>query len=122
VICRLMLHERVRTDQITHGVSRAIHVTAADEPRVLGAFCCGTAIPRTREDEEPRAHHTFCPIWEAHVLAREEGRERIAVPKERPTVTPFGIGEAAEGVRDPREAMEVTRETVRDVLEMPEGP
>lgn len=84
VICRAMVGDEIQTDQILHGQSVSPLVLARRDPSTLYGFCCGTAIPRSTDDDvEVRGSYTFCPVWEAEKKRIWERKEMMAEPKRR---------------------------------------
>jgi hypothetical protein len=93
VLCDIAAAEVAAVDQITHGQSVSPVYRESDDSPILAAFCCGTQLPVIDAvPEDGKAHHTACPIWRAHKERIWENRERLAEPKRRGHVTPFGLG------------------------------
>lgn len=90
VVCRIMRDEGVRADSITEGKTPGQLIGSRTDPSIYYGFCCGKALGRTSEqDVGPRAHHSFCPIWEAareRDAARKANPDRVYPPVERPKV------------------------------------
>lgn len=76
VICRVLNSEDARADAILEGVVGGALVTERDHGKILHGFCCGTAFPKQEGEKAARAHHTFCPVWEAVEEAQAERREK----------------------------------------------
>lgn len=75
VVCRIMHAEGVRADAIIEGRVVGALVTDRDDSTTLRGFCCGKAFPKAYEGQEPRAHYSFCPVWEAMEEAEREATE-----------------------------------------------
>jgi hypothetical protein len=80
--------EKERADSILEGEMSPLLTLATDRSSIAG-FCCGRAFPKSHEGQEPRAHYTFCPMWEA-VEAKEAERraeeQRTWSPPEKPKI------------------------------------
>lgn len=115
-----MAAERERTDQIKHGASGGMQVTARGNPNGLFGFCCGIGLPVVDEiPEGGRGSYTTCPIWRGEKDRIEAGRKgHVFKPKERGSVTPFGLpvpGDQTPGseAMDPERIREIAREMAR---------
>lgn len=62
-------------DSVNEALSGEL-ITDRDQGTILRGFCCGPGLPRISSESRPRAHYTFCPVWEAAEQAeRDERRE-----------------------------------------------
>jgi hypothetical protein len=120
VVCRVMEQEKER---IKHGDSRAIHVIAAKNPNALFGFCCGRGLPVVDEvPEQGRGHHTACPVWRAEKLRIQEGRAMVMKPKERGSVTPFGLPAPGQTPADEMMDPDQIRRLAHEIGESVGGP
>lgn len=82
VLCRVMLQEQGRTDQIVHGKSVNPLLTADSDPNMVYGFCCGKGLPCVT-GEEDHGHHTHCGIWQLEKDRIRESKPSIKEPKRR---------------------------------------
>lgn len=96
VVCRVVQLEKAKADSILDGEMSPLLKARGDGSSIAG-FCCGRAFPKSHEGQEPRAHYTFCPMWEAveeAEAARAAEAERIFERTEKPKI--LGVDKEVE--------------------------
>ena len=96
IVCRVVQLEKAKADSILDGEMSPLLKARGDGSSIAG-FCCGRAFPKQYENQESRAHYTFCPMWEAVEAAearRAEEAERIFERTEKPKI--LGIDKEVE--------------------------
>ena len=98
---------REQSDQIVEGKTAGRFIELARDPQTVINLCCGDHLPLlgpeqaeevAKESGRRPHHHLACAIWQAELERIAEEREALLQMPERPTTTPFGIG---QGGRDP---------------------
>jgi hypothetical protein len=93
VLCRALVRDEARTDQILHGRNASPLATLQRDPTTVLGFCCGEGLPRATDDvSRPHGHYTFCPIWELEKKRIAEAKEMMREPAQK------GMSAAAEAV------------------------
>lgn len=87
-ICRVLTRHAQVADSILEGEQSPL-ITARDEGPTLSGFCCGRGLPKVYAGQAPRAHYTYCPIWEAAEgveRERREAEERVFAQPDKPKI------------------------------------
>lgn len=104
VVCRLM-KDAVESDpgeRMTAGALGrvrdtigGVYLNLKSDPGTVTGFCHGDAVPVVTDEEgQGRASYTYCPVYQAEVKRREEGRRELVV-EEQPESVAMGVpGEA----------------------------
>lgn len=114
VVCRVM--QRDHEDDPGLGMSAAatgfIHneadggvlLTVKSDPSTVTLFCHGDALPVLTDEEQPggRAHHSFCPVWQAEKERIADGRHNLL---DEPEPEPVAAGVSTVDYSDPWAAL-----------------
>lgn len=116
MICRAMVRDSLKTDQILHGRSASPLVTSQRDPSTFFGFCCGTGLPRMGDSlERPHGHYTFCPVWELEKKRIWHRLKLLRTPR-RPGMSDAAKAVLSGAVRDIEKG-----DAIEDWLAEPQG-
>jgi hypothetical protein len=107
VVCGIVQREGERADEITHGAYQGQLITQRKDPSTLLGFCCGRALPVLHANQdERRAHHSNCPIWQLEKERIRAARGELEeAPRRGSTVPVDADGNPMSPVPDVGDAM-----------------